>query len=96
MTQTSEVRGRSTTIFTDERGMTNVIYHKTAVVAFNANEIILKTNGWQTMTTKVRMNQTSNQFRLGFRVHQKNGEWFVEHAGMTKEFIDGMILQRVS
>ena len=32
------------------------------------------------------MNQTSEQFNLGFRVFQKNWDWFVEFNGIVKKF----------
>ncbi len=76
MSQTQRVRGRATTIFSDEDG-THVIYHQTAVVSFNAKRITLRTGGWRTVTTKTRMNQAANQFRLGFSVYQKDREWYV-------------------
>ena len=57
---------------------TVVTYHKTAVVRFNEFNIELNTGGWDTVTTKLRMNQTSNQFDLGYHVFQKNFDWFVK------------------
>ncbi len=75
-------------------GYTCIRYHSTEVVKFNDDEIILNSGGWQTVTTKLRMNQASNQFRLGFYVHQRQHEWFVTNSGRTYSFNDGMILER--
>ena len=91
MAQTQKVSGVATKIFTDN-GMTNVVYHKTAVVKFNHSKIVLNSGGWRTVTTKTRMNQTSNQFNLGYQVFQKDFEWYVDFKGQTLEFTDGMEL----
>lgn len=80
MTQTREVRGRSTTIFNDGK-MQRVIYHQTAVVSWDEKQIILDTGGFQTATTKLRKNQAANQFALGYSVMQDNFEWFVTYKG---------------
>ena len=69
-------------------------YHTTDVVRFNDEEITLNSGGWQTVTTKVRMNQASNQFGLGFGVYQNKFNWFVDFQGATLDFKDGMILKR--
>lgn len=66
-----------TTINTDSSGITWVTYHYTPVVAFNDRWILLQTDGWQTATTKARMNQAANQFNLNFAVSQANFKWFV-------------------
>lgn len=49
----------------------------TFVVAFNEEWIVLNTGGWRTQTTKNRMNQASNQFKLGYQVRQEGGKWGV-------------------
>lgn len=94
MAQNQQVRGVSTTVRTNPEGQTEVIYHETSVVSFDQNEIVLNSGGWRTNTTKLRMNQASNQFGLGYQVYQKNYEWFVDFKGETIEFHSGMILDR--
>ena len=64
---------------------TKVIYHETAVVTFNKYTILLDTGGYKTRTTKLRMNQTSQVYNLGFKVFQKNKKWYVEFNGVTKQ-----------
>jgi hypothetical protein len=91
MTQQYEVRGRSTAIFTDDDGLTKVVYHSTPVVSFNEDRVILNTGGWQSATTKTRMNQASSQFQLGFDVSQKNYAWFVRFKGETIPFDDNTL-----
>ncbi len=75
MSQTAKVSGVATTIRTDTNG-THVRYHSTDVVSFNDKTITLRTGGWNTATTRLRMNQASNQFHLGFSVYQKAGRLY--------------------
>ena len=65
---------------------TIIRYHNTDVVEFTASEIVLRTGGWKTVTTKLRMNQASNQFGLDYSVFQKNHEWFVSFKGILFPF----------
>ncbi len=76
MSQTHTL-GRTATNVRTENGQTIIQYHATDVVAFNADSITLNTGGWNSATTKLRMNQAANQFGLGFQVYQKDFEWFV-------------------
>lgn len=93
MGQTHTVRGVATNIRTADKE-TIVRYHSTDVVQFTDKEIILNSGGWKTVTTKARMNQTSNQFDLGFVVYQQKGDWFVDFKGKTINFEDNMVLKR--
>lgn len=93
MTRDDQI-GRHATTVAQDGGYTVVTYHSTLVVKFNHNEIVLNSGGWRTSTTKRRMNQTSNQMGLGYRVFQKDWDWYVEYKGETIPFYDGMILIR--
>jgi len=86
--------GKGNTTIKTVNGKTSITYHSTAVVTFDQNSIVLDSDGWFTQTTKNRMNQTSNQFDLGFNVFQKNYAWYVSHNGGTVEFRNGMRLER--
>jgi hypothetical protein len=78
MSQTNQVRGTATTV-SRTGGIISVVYHSTEVVRVEANgDITLRNGGWRTSTTKMRMNQASNQYGLGFTVYQKRGLWFVK------------------
>ena len=77
-------QGRRGATFTYQE--VHVIYHNRHVACFNENEICLRTHGYRTVTTKVRMNQTSNQFRLGYTVYQRRGVWFVRWQGRELMF----------
>lgn len=76
--QTREFKGVATTTIHHTSGTIVGIYHQTSVAEKQGNKIRLDTGGWQTNTTKCRMNQFANQFCNGaFNVVQKNFDWFV-------------------
>lgn len=93
MAQTQKVTGVRTDIFTED-GQTHVSYRGTRVVSFDEKTITLRSGGWETFTTKVRMNQTANQFELGFYVYQEHYTWYVNFKGERLEFSNGMTLTR--
>ena len=90
----TDLTKKTATKVESDRYGTVVTYHGTEVVAFNKREIVLRNGGYRTVTTKRRMNQVSDEFCLGFRVFQKDHDWFVEYRGETHEFFDGMVLYR--
>lgn len=85
MPQNSEVRGVATSIRADREG-THVRYHNTDVVSFDTFSVTLRTGGWSTASTKLRMNQASNQFGLGYRVYAKEHRWFVDTGSSVLPF----------
>lgn len=89
----NEIGKHKTNVF-DGDHFTYVTYHQTHVVKFNSKVIILNSNGWNTKTTKLRMNQTSNQYNLGFSVYQDRRQWYVTWKGVTLHFSDNMELIR--
>lgn len=93
MGQTQKISMNNTSIWYGV-GFTSVTLHNTEIVRFSSLKIFLDSGGYQTHTTKTRMNQVSNQERLGYRVFQKDFEWFVDFRGETIPFKDGMVLER--
>ncbi len=78
MSQTRKIGKTATTVMATTNGMLTVVYHNTMVVEVAANgDITLDSGGWWTATTKLRMNQASHQFDLGFLVYQKEFKWYV-------------------
>lgn len=91
MSQNTVFRGRSTT----REIVGDVIYyryHNTTVVEHDTRRhiVTLRNGGYRTVTTKLRMNQASYQYDLGFTVHQKNFEWFVVTKAGKVVFRSGM------
>ena len=93
MSQLQTVGQHKTYVYTSEE-YTRVKYHNTDVVTFNPDQIILDSGGCVTATTRIRMNQASNQFNLGYKVYQKAFDWFVQYKGSIYPFQDGMILNK--
>jgi len=93
MGQTQTI-GKTATTVRCQDDLFVIRYHQTDVVTFDKHKIELDSGGWDTATTKTRMNQTSNQFGLGFQVFQKEFKWFVDFKDKTLDFFDGMILNR--
>jgi len=86
MARTGTLGTTATTVYTED-GWTVVRYHQTDVVRFReGGPIILNTDGYRTTTTKLRMNQASRQFCLGYRVYQDNFMWFVNFEGKCHVF----------
>jgi hypothetical protein len=85
MTNLSKFQGVATETIHHTSGTIVGRYHQTSVAEKQQNKIRLDTGGWQTRTTKIRMNQFSNQFCNGaFSVYQKNHDWFVRLADGTE------------
>ncbi len=62
--------------------------HNTYVVKINPNgTYTLNSGGWQTVTTKDRINQYSP-----VRVYQRDFTWYVKINGKEYPFMDGMVV----
>ena len=66
--------------------------HQIATVDHNTNAVKLSSCGYETVTTKSRLNAILEEVKYGCRVFQKNFEWFVSYNNQTESFWDGMIL----
>lgn len=65
-----------------------VTLHSTPVVTIHEDgTYTLRCGGWQTVTTKDRINQYSP-----VRVYQRNYEWFVKINGKEYPFMEGMVV----
>ena len=54
-------------------------------------ELSLYDGGWQSVTTKSRLNALCNEFATGFGVFQKNWDWFVsDFQNTVVDFTDGI------
>ena len=71
-----------------------------AIIKLHGNHIGTVTNdalllfdgGWQSNTTKSRLNALLFEFSYGMRVFQKNWEWFVGYKNVKEDFVNGMEL----
>jgi hypothetical protein len=88
MAQNKRVRGVATQVFSAS-GALCCKYHDTIVARLiGVSEVQLDSGGWETRTTKLRMNQFANQYCGGrFVVFQRKGEWYVARH-LPNEHID--------
>jgi len=89
---TKKMIGTHRTTISTESNLTFVRYHNTYVVRFSPNWIVLDSGGYRTYTTKKRMNQTSQVYDLGYKVYQKDYDWFVDHKGKTIEYNNNQLI----
>ena len=63
-----------------------------ATVDHNTNALKLSSCGWQSVTTKSRLNAILQGLIVGASVYQKQFNWFLNYNNQTHNFNDGMIL----
>ena len=66
--------------------------HEIAVYDHNTKAVKLDSCGYETVTTKSRLNALLSEVNYGVRVFQKNFVWFLGKNKETLMFWDGMIL----
>ena len=66
--------------------------HHIATFDHNLRAVKISSCGWQTVTTKSRLNAILSEVKYGCRVFAKNFDWFVSFNDQTTSFWDGMIL----
>ena len=84
--------GSNTTVITEDN-ISTVMLHGNHIATYyhDKKELALFDGGWQSNTTKSRLNALCAEFAMGFGVFQKNWEWFVsDFSDDKKEFADGI------
>ena len=66
--------------------------HQIATLDHSTNALKIDSCGYQTVTTKSRLNAILQEVKGGCRVFQKQWDWFVSFNNSTQSFFDGMIL----
>ncbi len=66
--------------------------HQIATFDHSTQALKISSCGWQTVTTKSRLNAILSEVKYGCSVFQKNWNWYVSFNRQTQDFIDGMIL----
>ena len=72
--------GSNTTVFTSDNGLESTVYlHGNHIATYFHDErkLQLFDGGWQSVTTKSRLNALLSEFKPQFGVFQKNWTWFV-------------------
>ena len=84
--------GSNTTVITEDN-ISTVMLHGNHIATYyhDTKELALFDGGWQSNTTKSRLNALCTEFAMGFGVFQKNWNWFVsDFSDNKKEFADGI------
>ena len=85
--------GSNTTVITEDN-VSTVMLHGNHIATYyhDTKELALFDGGWQSNTTKSRLNALCYEFATGFGVFQKNWNWFVSdfQNKTVKEFADGI------
>ena len=74
-------------------GVSEVRLHNNLIARVGDTWLEIFDGGWQTVTTKSRLNAILAVHGTGERVFQKDWNWFVSTSGGNVEFENGMILQ---
>ena len=88
-------KGNSCTTFDNTIENCFVYLHGNHIATYNYadKELSLYDGGWQSVTTKSRLNALCNEFATGFGIFQKNWNWFIsDFSGYAKEFADNTIV----
>ena len=84
--------GSNTTVITED-DISTVMLHGNHIATYyhDKKELALFDGGWQSNTTKSRLNALCNEFAIGFGVFQKNFNWFIsDFSDDKKDFADGI------
>ena len=65
---------RDTNVHLNYNGESTCKYHYTTVVLWTNDYAILRTGGWDTMTTRDRMNQCAQEYDLPYNVWREKGQ----------------------
>ena len=80
--------------YNNNTNCSTIVLHSTAIAVYdhNTQAVKLNTGGWQSNTTKSRLNAILSEVKYGCSVFQKQWNWYVSFNRQTQDFIDGMIL----
>jgi hypothetical protein len=92
----SAIRSRSsfssanTSVVIDDNNAAYVYLHGNHIATIDNDNVTLFDGGWQSNTTKSRLNAILQEFAYGVGVFQKQWEWFVCNQNKTVDFTNGM------
>ena len=87
--------GSNTSVCYNESTNCSSVYlhgHNICTLDHNTNALKLSSCGYETVTTKSRLNAILEEVKYGCRVFQKQFEWFISYNGQTQSFWDGVII----
>lgn len=86
----------NTQVVTDSSGDSSVYLHGHRIATIhNNNDITLSSCGWETVTTKSRLNAILDDFAYGLRIFQRDWCWYIGTSDKDKQlFFDGFKIVR--
>jgi hypothetical protein len=90
------IKKYKTKVYLDESDRKCVKLHDTVVFILDKDNhtVTLNTGGWESRTTKDRINAAAREFGIPIQVYQKNYEWFIDYGQNPKmPFYNGITLQ---
>jgi hypothetical protein len=86
-------QGNTKVVYDESREVSCVYLFGNLIADIGDNCIALYDGGWQTNTTKSRLNAILKENGNGTeRVFQKNHRWFISYDGITEPFESGALL----
>ena len=91
--------GSNTTVFTTDNGLESTVYlHGNHIATYfhDTRELQMFDGGWQSNTTKSRLNALCDEFAVGHGVFQKNWQWFLQrnfNPSHKVDFTSGMFVR---
>ena len=85
--------GNTSVHFDSETGVSVVRLHGNKIAEVSDNDMTIFDGGWQSNTTKSRLNSLINAFCNAATdgVYQRNFQWYVSDNGVEKEFQSGYV-----
>ena len=82
---------KANTSVTTQDGVSEVRLHGNLIAKVGDDFVTVFDGGWQSTTTKSRLNAIINEFCNAFTdgVFQKDFQWFVRDNKVTKDFVNG-------
>ena len=79
--------------YCEENGESRVYLHGNHIATVGDDFLQIFDGGWQSNTTKSRLNALINRFCNGVTdgVHQSKFEWFIRDNNVTRDFVNGYI-----
>jgi hypothetical protein len=84
-------------LYSPSRKVSCVYLHKNLIATISKDEVEIYDGGWQSVTTKSRLNALINGLCDGrmFGVFQRNFDWYIKDGVITQEFEHGYTFPRI-
>ena len=84
--------GSNTTVMVDHNNKARVYLHGNLIAEVCKEFVAIFDGGWQSNTTKSRLNALCNEFRPQAGVFQKDWTWYIRHGNSVFPFITGSLI----